>query len=212
MNAEVHEIRDRCRRNLNQYTLKAFSQIPRMEKPHILDMGCGTGEAALAVLKRTDGHIVGVDADPSCLSRFREKVRGAEDGDRITIIQGSALDTDILKGKFDIVLAEGVLHIIGFEKGLNILLGHLHQNGYLIIHDGLDRDGEMRGLFAKYNLALLDFFVLDEAVWWNDYYKHLEEAVRGKDSSVFREEISEIAAYKENPERFSSICYVLHRQ
>jgi len=212
MKAEVYEIRDRCRRNLNQYTIKAFSMIPPIDHPAILDMGCGTGESTMALLKRTDGHIVAVDADRSSLMRFREKVRAAGVGDRIEIIHGSALDTDILDSKFDIVLAEGVLHIIGFEEGLTVLLGHLKRDGYLFIHDGLDHDAEMRALFAKHTLTLMNSFVLDETVWWNDYYRCLEELIAGKDSSVFNVEIDEIAAYKRNPDRFCSICYILHKQ
>ena len=37
------EIRDRCRRNLNRYTLRAFSLIPVPADPYILDVGCGSG-------------------------------------------------------------------------------------------------------------------------------------------------------------------------
>ena len=175
-------------------------------------MGCGTGEATLALFEMTNGTIVAIDADQASVSLFREKVRRVKDGDRITIIHGSALDTDILDRKFDIVLAEGLLHIIGFEKGLAILLGHLKHDGYLIIHDGLDHDAEIRELFAKYTITLMDSFVLDETIWWNDYYKYLEEALQGKDPSAFRDEINEIAAYRENPERFRSIFYIVHKQ
>ena len=39
MNLNPYTIRDRCRRNLNKYTLRAFSLIPQIEKPLILDMG-----------------------------------------------------------------------------------------------------------------------------------------------------------------------------
>jgi 2-polyprenyl-3-methyl-5-hydroxy-6-metoxy-1,4-benzoquinol methylase len=35
--------RDSLRTNLNEYTRKAFQLIPRMEKPRILDVGCGSG-------------------------------------------------------------------------------------------------------------------------------------------------------------------------
>lgn len=212
MNVDVHTIRDHCRKNLIPYTLRALSQIPRIDHPTFLDMGCGTGESTMALLKMTDGHIVAVDADRSSLSRFREKVCAAGAGDRIEIIRGSALDTDILDRTFDIVLAEGLLHIIGFEEGLTILLDRLKHDGYLIIHDGLDHDAEMRTLFAQHPVALMDSFVLDETIWWNDYYRCLEEAVEGKDRSVYSAEIDEIAAYRENPKRFRSVYYVLHKQ
>ena len=36
MNLNAYEIRDKCRGNLNKYTIKAFLSIPKIDNPLIL--------------------------------------------------------------------------------------------------------------------------------------------------------------------------------
>ena len=43
--------KDKIRKRLIKYTREAFSLIPRMEKPRILDIGCGTGDVAMEILR-----------------------------------------------------------------------------------------------------------------------------------------------------------------
>ena len=73
MNLNAYEIRDKCRRNLNKYTIKAFLSIPKIDNPLILDMGCGTGVPTLALGEICNGNIYAVDSDNSCLFWFKEK-------------------------------------------------------------------------------------------------------------------------------------------
>lgn len=75
MNRNPNEIKDHCRKNLSKYTIKAFSSVPQIDKPLILDMGCGTGVPALALLENCNGHIYAVDSDQSCLLWLTEKVK-----------------------------------------------------------------------------------------------------------------------------------------
>lgn len=39
MNSIIYDIRDSCRKNLVKYTIKAFSCIPEIDHPVILDIG-----------------------------------------------------------------------------------------------------------------------------------------------------------------------------
>ncbi|HWQ74804.1 MAG TPA: class I SAM-dependent methyltransferase [Syntrophomonas sp.] len=206
-----YEIRDRCRRNLNQYTIEAFSLIPPIDKPLILDMGCGTGVPTLALMEISNGRIYAVDSDDSCLLWLNEKVKALNCADRIKVIHASAFDENLFDKKFDIVLAEGLLNVIGFETGLPVLIEHLKDIGYLIIHDEYKCDGEKRALFKKYNLELLNSFVLDENVWWDAYYCCLEKSIRTENESLFEEERHEIMELKKNPEIFRSRYYVLKK-
>lgn len=206
-----YEIRDRCRRNLNQYTIEAFSLIPPIDKPLILDMGCGTGVPTLALMEISNGRIYAVDSDDSCLLWLNEKVKALNCADRIKVIHASAFDENLFDKKFDIVLAEGLLNVIGFETGLPVLIKHLKDIGYLIIHDECKFDGEKRALFKKYNLELLNSFVLDENVWWDAYYCCLEKSIRTENESLFEEERHEIMEFKKNPEIFRSRYYVLKK-
>ena len=211
MNPNPYEIRDRCRRNLNKYTLKAFSLIPQIDKPLILDMGCGTGVPTLALMEISNGSIYAVDSDDSCLLWLEEKVKALNCADRIKVIHASVFDKNLFDKKFDIVLAEGLLNVIGFETGLPVLIKHLKDIGYLIIHDEFKSDREKRALFKKYNLELLNSFVLDENVWWDDYYRCLEKSISKETEGLFEREINEIIEFKKNPEIFRSMYYVLKK-
>lgn len=212
MNLNPFEIRDRCRSNLNKYTLKAFSLIPQIDRPLILDMGCGTGVATLALTEISNGSIYAVDSDDSCLLWLEEKVKALNCADRIKVIRASVFDENLFDVKFDIVLAEGLLNVIGFETGLPALIKYLKDTGYLIIHDEFKSDGEKRAILQKHNLKLLNAFVLDENVWWDNYYRCLEKSIsKENEEGLFEREINEIIQFKESPEIFRSIYYVLKK-
>ncbi len=211
MSLNPYEIRDRCRRNLNKYTIEAFSLIPQIDKPLILDMGCGTGVPTLALMEIGNGSIYAVDSDNSCLLWLEEKVKTLNCADRIKVIHASAFDENLFDEKFDIILTEGLLNVIGFETGLPMLIKHLKDIGYLIIHDEFKSDREKRAIFKKYNLELLNSFVLDENVWWDDYYHCLEKSIIKENKGLFEREINEIIEFKKNPEIFRSIFYVLKK-
>lgn len=213
MNSNYYELRDNCRNGLSKYTIKAFSYIPKIDSPLILDMGCGSGLSSLALIEICNCNIYAVDSDDSCLIRFKKKVNELNYTDKIKIINSSVFDTNIFNNKFDIVLAEGLLNVIGFEKGLPILINHLKQNGYLLIHDELDKDIEKRKIFSNYNLTLMQSFILDENIWWNDYYYHLEYAISKENNNLlFEKDLCEIWEFKKNPQKFKSIYYILHKK
>lgn len=212
MSPNPDEIRDRCRSNLNKYTIKAFSSIPQIDKPLILDLGCGTGVPTLALMEISNGSVYAVDSDNSCLLWLEKKVRVLNCAERIKVIRASAFDEYLFDEKFDIVLAEGLLNVIGFETGLPVLIKHLKDIGYLIIHDEYKSDGEKRAIFKKYNLELLNSFVLGENVWWDGYYGCLEGLIIRENQELFAREVHEIIEFKKNPAIFRSIYYVLKKE
>ena len=101
--------------------------------------------------------------------------------------------------------------MIGFETGLLMLIKYLKAIGYLIIHDEFKNDREKKDIFKKHNLELLNSFVLDENVWWDDYYGCLEKSIIKENEELFAREVNEIIEFKKNPEIFRSIYYVLKK-
>ena len=210
--AKVKQIRDHCRKKLIPYTLKALAELPTMEEPRILDMGCGTGVPALALLETYPGSLWAVDTDSESLEWLREKAQTRNITDRINIIQASLLDVSLPGESFDIVLAEGLLNVVGFEKGLPALVRFLKPGGYLILHDELKDDEGKRRTFAGHHLEVLRTIELDANVWWQDYYACLEALIQKEETiSLYERELSEIADIKNHPEQFCSVYYVLQK-
>lgn len=208
--ARVKQIRDHCRKKLFPYTLKAIAELPAMEDPRILDMGCGTGVPALALLETYPGSLWAVDTDSESLEWLREKAQTGNLTDRINVIQASLLDVSLPGESFDIVLAEGLLNVVGFEKGLPALVRFLKPGGYLILHDELKDDEGKRRIFAGHHLEVLRSIELDANVWWQDYYACLEDLIQKEETiSLYERELSEIADIKNHPEQFCSVYYVL---
>jgi SAM-dependent methyltransferase len=206
-------IRDECRANLNRYTIQAFSSIPEIRNPIILDAGCGTGVVDFAIIEVTDGMIYALDINSRELDWFREKVNALGLNGRIRIIHDTIFNPALFDFKFDIILAEGLLNMTGFEKGLTVLLNNLKDNGYLIIHDELKNDTEKRNYFMNNNLKLINSIELNEEIWWNDYCRCLETRIReaGCDE-LFSNEINEISMYRQDPQSFRSVFYILQNE
>ena len=206
------EIRDRCRRNLNRHVLRAFSLIPVPADPRILDIGCGSGVPTLALMGACPGRFVAVDPDARSLDRLRRKVEALDLSARIELIQASIFDLQPFPEKFDIVVAEGSLHIAGFEAGMAVVNALLKRGGHALIHEPLAGDRKRRTFFEKAGLRLIDAFVLDDKIWWNEYFACLERSIReGGGGTVFAEETREIAEFKSHPERNRSIYYILQK-
>lgn len=206
-------IKDFCRSNLNRYLLKAYSVIPEFEKPLILDMGCGTGVSAMALMEICDGFFYELDSDEKALDWLSEKAKNGKLEKRIRIINFSLNEKIKFDVKFDMILAEGILNVIGFDLGLSLIVDNLKNGGYVIIHDELKDDSEKRNKFIENGLQLLDSFILDDKIWLNEYFEPLEIMLRNSEKMEFFEnEIKEIEECKLNPDSIKSVYYILRRK
>ena len=100
----------------------------------VLDIGCGQGRDALFIARM--GHsVVGVDISPSGIIGL-ETATAAERLD----IEGFVADIRSFKpaGAFDVVLIDRTLHMLSETDRLDVLeglLGHVAENGYVLIAD-----------------------------------------------------------------------------
>ena len=218
---DYFEIKDRCRGKLAAHTRKAFRMIPSMRRPSMLDLGCGTGVSSIELALLGGGALTAVDADEASIGRLREKLREHGLEDRITPVQAAVPSSDIPPGPYDIVVAEGLLNIIGFKKGMVEIERYVKHEGFAIIHDEVPGKEEKLALFKKHGFHLLFSFVLDEKVWWDDYYVCLEKAIEEFDAAraggretpdPFVAERSEIDDYRRDPGRFRSVFYIIQKQ
>ena len=80
--SQFHRQKERIRKRLLKYTRKAFRMLPEMDKPRILDIGCGTGIPTMELARLSNGRITGLDIDKTALNELYIKIEKAGLSDR----------------------------------------------------------------------------------------------------------------------------------
>ena len=168
--------------------------LPELVKPRILDIGCGSGILTIELAKLSKGEIIGIDINQADLDKLNNKIQAKGLVSRVTAMKCSLFEIDFPKESFDILWAEGVIAIIGFEKGLKEWRRLLKANGFLVIHDDVKDKEKKLQLIPSCGYKLLNYFSLPDDAWWQDYYYPLEERVK---------ELS--YEYKNNPEALKKL-------
>ena len=222
MNNEIQfeTIRDLVRGRLIKYTREAYRMLPILDKPRILDIGCGSGVATMELARLTQGEIIGIDIDQPALDKFTRKVEEGGLTDRVQVINCSMFDMDFADESFDIIWSEGSIYAIGFERGLREWRRLLKPVGFLIVHDEQEDVNKKLGQITKCGYELLGHFILNVEIWWTEYFAPLEKLViesqtRYTEDPKVLEEIQhaqgELDMFRKNPERNNSVCFVMKR-
>jgi len=194
--------------------------LPQMDRPRILDIGCGSGVSTLELARLSRGNVIGIDIDQPALNKFARRIKEAGLTDRIQVINCSMFDMDFPDESFDVVWAEGSIYAIGFERGLREWKRLLKTGGAMVVHDEQGNVREKLEQISNCGYELLGYFTLSKETWWTEYFAPLEKLVnetRTKypyDQSVL-EEIQqaevELDMYKKYPKRNSSVCFVMKK-
>ena len=79
----------------------------------------------------------------------------------------------------------------------------------------LSEDIVTEEFIEKNDCQILDSFVLDEQIWWNDYYKCLEKELSAISDTeflkLFKLELLEIELYKKDSSQYKSTYYVIRK-
>jgi cyclopropane fatty-acyl-phospholipid synthase-like methyltransferase len=213
---EYFNIRDICRKGMLKYLSKAISILPEIPNPLILDVGCGTGIPTIALAEKYNSQIIAIDIDKDSIDMLNKKIDELNLRDKITAINKSLFDVGFKNEKFDLIIAEGFINTVGFEKGFLKLKTLVKGNGFLVIHDD-HRNYEKKINFIENNdCDVVKYSRLDEKVWWNDYYKCLENVIQSTSNEeilkYFKSDIDEIKSYKQEPSRFNSMYYIVKKR
>lgn len=215
MTTEYFQMKDKCREGLTRHLETILSRIPNRSPLRMLDAGCGTGVPTLLLAARFEGPLTALDMDNRALAHFSEKIRETDCSQRIQILNTSLFDYVALPDSYDLILAEGLLNVVGFEKGFDRLSNWLCPDGWFVIHDEYKDHEAKLDYFRKKGYVLADSAYLDENTWWNDYYSELQKQIRGiTDAALaaqFRSDILELDYFKTDPAPFRSIYYVVHK-
>jgi len=214
------EMKDHFRERLNKYTRKAFQMLPKLERPKILDIGCGSGVPTIELAKLSDGEIIGIDIDQSLLNNLNRKIEDEGFSGRVRTMKCSLFEIDLPDESFDIIWAEGSIWIIGFEKGLKEWRRLLKSNGFLVVHDEIKTVSNELKKISSCGYKLIDHFSLPEDAHWTEYYRPLEiriKELRKKYNNdpealkILKQHQNEIDMVKTNPKDYTSAFYLMQK-
>ena len=209
------------RKRLLKYTRRAFHMLPKLEKPRILDVGCGSGVPTMELARLSNGEIIGVDVNQRLLDVLAGKIKKAGVSGRVKAVQCSISDMDFPAESFDIIWSEGSIYVVGFKRGLEEWQRFLRPNGFLVVHDEQGNVTDKLKHISSCGYRLIGYFMLDADTWCVEYFAHLETLVcetRAKcadDPKVLealRDAQWEIDMFKKNPEANSSVFFIMEKR
>ena len=195
--------------------------LPELDKPSILDVGCGSGIPTMELARLSNGQVTGVDISESLLDRLSEESKKAGLSDRVKTLKCSMFDMDFPDESFDIIWAEGSIAAIGFERGLKEWRRFLKSNGFLAVHDDEGNITEKLEQISSCDYDLLGYFTLHEDTWWTEYYSLLEKQIREirtkhiDDPEILVELDNDqrfIDTFKKNPEQYGSVFFTMKKR
>ena len=213
--------KDSVRKRLAKYTRKAFRMLPEMDKPRILDVGCGSGIPTMELARLSQGEIMGIDIDQSALDKLTKKIREAGLSDRVKVVNCSISNMSFPDECSDLIWSEGSIFVIGFKRGLQEWNRFLKPNGFMVVHDEKGNVTQKLEQISSCGYELLGYFILNENTWWAEYFAPLKELihetrVKYADSPKVLKELHnaqrEIDMFKKNPEQNSSVYFVMKKK
>ena len=208
------------RKNFLKFTRKAFNIIPKINKPCILDIGCGSGVPTLELARLSKGKIIGIDIDKNAIDKLNIKIKVNNLQERVKVYKNSLFNIKFPSETFDIIWAEGALAPIGFEEALKQWKKFIKPEGFMVLHDDIKDKTKKMELIPKQVFELIDYFQLPDDAWWINYYGPLEKQIEkvltiNKNHPQVLKAIKsyqdEVMACKKKPEDFRSIFYVLKK-
>ncbi|WP_445475627.1 class I SAM-dependent methyltransferase [Methanococcoides methylutens] len=181
----------------NECTKKAFTMLSGLPaRPHIIDIGCGSGMQTLLLAELSGGKVDALDLYRIFLEDLNERAIKKGISDKIRTCVGSMTDLPYERKSFDLIWAEGSIYIMGFKEGLSYWKQFLKKGGYICVTEinwltdqpsekalsywnnypevAMKTVEENKETISELGLDCIDTFVLPESAWWDDYYNPLE--------------------------------------
>ena len=118
-----------------EYTRRAFGMLTGLDQPRLLDVGCGRGGVTLELARLTGGEVIGIDVDASSLEILRARARRQGLGRRGQALQVSMRTMTFEPDSFEVIWAEGSIHVMGVAAALKAWRKFVRPGGYLVFHE-----------------------------------------------------------------------------
>ncbi len=239
--AELHEGLLQASPARLELTRRAYRMIPGLDRPRILDVGCGEGGPTLELARLSNGEVLGLDIHEPSLERLRKRIDESGLSDRVRVAVCSMLEMDFPDGTFDIIWSEGSIHVVGFERGLGDWRRFVKPAGFVVVHDGIlpqpEPPPELRdhwqGTYyrdiktarecidavAAQGYVLVGHFRVPADVWWDEYFAPLAERIRflrekygAEARAVLDQEETEVGWFKKYPDWYGSGFFVAQKK
>ena len=194
--------------------------LPELDKPRILDIGCGSGVPTMELARLGQGEVIGIDIDQPALDKLDRKIREAGFANRVQAMNCSILDMRFPDESFDIIWCEGSIFVIGFERGIREWQRLLKPNGFMVVHDEKGNIEEKLDQITKCGYKLLGYFILSEDIWRTEYFAPLDKLVAQSQTSYsddpyaleeLNQARTELEIFENNPERNNSVYFVMQK-
>ena len=175
-----------------EMTIKALSFIENLKGlSQIADIGCGTGGQTIVLAQHTTGNIVGIDLAPIMIEKFNINAAKNNLQNRVKGIVGSMDNLSFKNEELDMILSEGAIYNIGFERGLREWNEYLKKDGYIVISEATwlteDRPAEITNFWMdaypeidtipnciakmqKCGYIPITSFIIPESCWTDNFY------------------------------------------
>lgn len=200
-----------------RYTREAYARLPALDRPRILDIGCGSGSATIELARLSGSEVVGIDTDASALAQMQQRLEEVALGHRVEAVHASLFDAGFADESFDVLWEEGVLHLLEPARSMPMCHRLLRAGGFLVMHETVGWFEGIRDRLPGAGFSVIDEFLLPKRCWWTDYYAPLEARIRAlrgaHGADVASEELArherEIALVKVDPDRFDCGFFIL---
>jgi SAM-dependent methyltransferase len=212
--------KDLIRGRLLKYLRRAYRSLPLLEKPRILDIGCGRGVPTLELARLSGGTVTAVDIDPSAIAALVDRAEQAGLPERVRTVCCSLHELAFADFEFDIIWADGSIYAIGFEKGLRAWGRLLRRGGFLVVHDSrADLIGK-KTLVYDCGYDLTGVIEISPTVWQLAYFAPLERLVHkfqiafpGEQAleRLLNQARAELDEFRRNPGNNSSAYFIMRK-
>lgn len=124
----------------------AFYLLGDIRGKTVLDLGCGTGENLLPLLKR-GAHVIAMDISPDLVELARRRIEiSCIDRGTAMVQVGSAYDTGLPDQSVDVVFSMALLHHLDLEKARREIYRILRPGGRFILREPIRFSRAMNSL------------------------------------------------------------------